>query len=69
MTTQLIFSGLVYVLVTYFLFLSIKKKKGEDNEDDDEGGIGFDLTPPQIDLPPGISWPVSPVKEEVLEES
>lgn len=54
---DLIQSGLLYVIMIYLIFRLIKKRKGNDNDSND-GGISH-LTPPKIDLPPGVSWPVS----------
>ena len=64
---DLVLSGLVYVILTYLTFrlMRTKKKKGGN----DRGGEPFELTPPQIDLPPGVDWPVNgPVKKDRLEE-
>ncbi len=38
-----------------------KNNKSTDNSDtssNDDGGISFDLDPPQLDLPPGVTLPI-----------
>tara|TARA_A100000171_G_scaffold51387_1_gene65534 strand:+ start:2326 stop:2547 length:222 start_codon:yes stop_codon:yes gene_type:complete len=57
---DLILSGLTYVILTYLTFQLMKSRKVNKNKDDDEGGI-MDFTPPNIDLPPGVVWPDSPL--------
>lgn len=52
---DLILSGIVYVILTYLTFRLMRSKKHGRNDDD--GGLPFELTPPEIDLPPGVSWP------------
>jgi len=43
----------------------MRKRKRPGSNDDPGGGGVFDLTPPQIDLPPGIDWPkTDPVSEK-----
>lgn len=68
---DLIVCGLAYVIMVYFIAIftkrSLNKKRGDDN---DEGGLR-NFTPPKIDLPPGVVWPVNapkrPVKPEPVE--
>lgn len=54
---DLIVCGVAYVIVVYFLAImtknSLNKGKGSD---DGDGGIE-NVTPPKIDLPPGVIWP------------
>jgi hypothetical protein len=61
---DMILCGILYVFLIYMMFKSRRKRRGQGGND---GGT-FQLAPPQIDLPPGISWPVdnlpSPQKEE-----
>ncbi|KYG83511.1 hypothetical protein [Roseivirga echinicomitans] len=57
---DLILSGLTYVILTYLTFQLMKSRKVNKHEDDDEGGIN-EFTPPNIDLPPGVVWPDSPL--------
>ena len=57
---DLILSGLTYVILTYLTFQLMKSRKVNNREDDDEGGI-HEFTPPNIDLPPGVVWPDSPL--------
>ena len=65
---DLVLSGLVYVILTYLTFRLMRRRKKPGGHDDDRGN-GFDLTPPQIDLPPGIAWPVNgPVLKKDTEE-
>ncbi|HLW18736.1 MAG TPA: hypothetical protein VKX33_00350 [Cyclobacteriaceae bacterium] len=56
---DLILCGIAYVILIYFVAKMTKsplpsKKKNED--EDGDGGVE-DLTPPKIDLPPGVIWP------------
>ncbi len=52
---DLILSGLTYVLLTYLTFILMRKRKRNDLGDDD-GGLSIE-SGPEIDLPPGVSWP------------
>ena len=52
---DLILSGLVYVILTYLTFRLMRHRKKKGGNDD--GGQAFEITPPKIDLPPGIDWP------------
>ena len=52
---DLILSGIVYVILTYLTFRLMRSKKQRRNDED--GGLPFELSPPKIDLPPGVSWP------------
>lgn len=54
-TIDLFLSGFTYVILTYLTFILMRKKKRRDNGNDD-GGV-FRLTPPELDLPPGVCWP------------
>lgn len=54
---DMVLSGLVYVILVYFMMRMLHKKtkpSGKDNEGD--GGIDIDILP-KIDLPPGVTWP------------
>lgn len=67
----MVFYGVTYVVMVYFMVILMKKKRNNPTgEDDKDGGIGVtDL--PDIDLPPGISLPEGPqqeVKKDCLEE-
>ncbi len=66
---DLVLSGLVYVILTYLTFRLMKKSKRSGSNDDDEGN-SYDLSPPTIDLPPGIAWPGNgpSLKKEDTEE-
>ena len=66
---DLVLSGLVYVILTYLTFRLMRHRR-RPNNDDEDGGNQFELTPPKIDLPPGIGWPVdgSSMKKEAEEE-
>jgi hypothetical protein len=56
---DLILCGIAYVVLIYFVATLTKAKinKNRNNNDDDGDGGVEDLTPPKIDLPPGIIWP------------
>ena len=58
---DLILCGIAYVVLIYFVATLTKvRMDGQDrkNEEDDDGDGGVeDLTPPKIDLPPGVIWP------------
>ncbi|MEX2592828.1 MAG: hypothetical protein WD426_08635 [Anditalea sp.] len=57
---DLILCGIAYVVLIYFVatLTKVRADKGKKNEDDDDGDGGVeDLTPPKIDLPPGVIWP------------
>ncbi|MCE7994119.1 MAG: hypothetical protein HEP71_19180 [Roseivirga sp.] len=68
-TIDLLLSGFTYVVLTYLTFILMRKKKRRNNDGDDDGG--FTLSPPTIDLPPGISWPSNgpEISHEELEEA
>jgi hypothetical protein len=56
---DLILCGIAYVILIYFVAKMTRmphpmRKKNED--EDGDGGVE-DLTPPKIDLPPGVIWP------------
>lgn len=56
---DLVLCGIAYVVLIYFVATMTKlgMDKGKKNEDDDGDGGVEDLTPPKIDLPPGVIWP------------
>lgn len=54
-TIDLLLSGFIYVMLTYLTFILMKKKKRRN--DDEDNGDQFHLSPPEIDLPPGVTWP------------
>ncbi len=61
-----VLSGLVYIVLIYFMVTLSKKKRNSDNDDDNDGGISI-AGPPKIDLPPGVCLPYDPmrrIKEE-----
>ncbi len=71
-TFDLVLSGLVYLVLIYFMITLLKKRrKSTDSDDDNDGGISVS-GPPQIDLPPGVCLPDDPIRkvrkenEEVL---
>lgn len=61
------------ILVIYVIYKvatqgSLTFSKNDDSErDSDDNGNVFNLTPPKIDLPPGIAWP-SKNEDEVINE-
>jgi hypothetical protein len=62
---DLILCAIAYVILIYFIATMVKARsqKGKDNNDDGDGGIE-NLTPPTIDLPPGIIWPKDAPKKK-----
>ncbi|MDG1275886.1 MAG: hypothetical protein P8O16_01310 [Algoriphagus sp.] len=61
---DLILCGLAYIILIYFVATMSKNsfRKGNNRNDDGDGGVD-NITPPKIDLPPGVIWPSdSPVK-------
>ncbi|EON79147.1 hypothetical protein ADIS_0376 [Lunatimonas lonarensis] len=69
---DLFLCGVAYVVLIYFVATMTKTRinKNRNNDDDGDGGVE-DLTPPKIDLPPGIVWPTDdapkPTKPQVVE--
>jgi hypothetical protein len=62
---DLILCGVAYVVLIYFVATMTKariNRRRNNNDDDGDGGVE-DLTPPKIDLPPGIIWPGDDVKD------
>ncbi|MDN5215630.1 hypothetical protein QQ020_26370 [Fulvivirgaceae bacterium BMA12] len=74
MTTSvfhLILFGFTYVILVYFIFTLLRKRRfNSGNEGNDDGGIEI-FTPPKLDLPPGVSLPTGkgPGKKIGTEES
>tara|TARA_R110002020_G_scaffold234_1_gene1242 strand:+ start:625 stop:852 length:228 start_codon:yes stop_codon:yes gene_type:complete len=68
LVVDLILCGLAYVILIYVMATITKKSliKGDSSEDDGDGGVE-DLTPPKIDLPPGVLWPSDSPKSRVPE--
>lgn len=65
---DLFMCGVAYVILIYFVATMTKNslRRGSSNDDGD-GGIE-NLTPPKIDLPPGVIWPSdSPKKSKTPE--
>ncbi|MDA0196610.1 MAG: hypothetical protein O2887_16360 [Bacteroidetes bacterium] len=56
-----ILSGLIYIVLIYFMIRLSKKKRNSDNDDDNDGGISI-AGPPKIDLPPGVCLPDDPIR-------
>lgn len=66
-TFDLVLSGIVYVVLIYFMITLLKKrKKSTDSDDDNDGGISVS-GPPQIDLPPGVCLPDTPTRRKIEE--
>lgn len=55
---NLFLAGFAYIIVIYFVATMTKNslKRGKGNSDDGDGGVE-NLSPPKIDLPPGVIWP------------
>ena len=63
-TFDFVLSGIVYLVLIYFMITLLKKRrKSTDSDDDNDGGISVS-GPPQIDLPPGVCLPDEPVKRK-----
>ena len=56
---DMVLCGIAYLILIYFVatMTKLRRDKGKTNEDDDGDGGVEDLTPPKIDLPPGVIWP------------
>ncbi|GAA0877733.1 hypothetical protein GCM10009119_07010 [Algoriphagus jejuensis] len=66
---DLFMCGVAYVILIYFVATMTKNaiRRGNSNNDDGDGGIE-NMTPPKIDLPPGVIWPSDvPKKSRPLE--
>lgn len=53
-----------FIIVNIFIIYKVVKDvlnddKGENDEDDDEGGVS-EIDKPVLDLPPGVTLPTSP---------
>lgn len=63
-------SILFITFFTWTLVLILRRSRGGDNDSD--GGIEPWHSPPRLDLPPGVSWPIDdrggPVHLRELEE-
>lgn len=53
---DLILSGLTYVLLIYLSFTLMRRRKKRNDSGNNDGGLRIDNSP-QIDLPPGVTWP------------
>ena len=65
---DLILFGLAYVILIYVMATMTKRslKKGDNSEDDGDGGVE-DFTTPTLDLPPGVQWPSDSPKSRIPE--
>lgn len=66
---DLILCGVAYIILIYFVATMSKNsyRRGNNRNDDGDGGID-NITPPKIDLPPGVIWPSEgPVKRKLPE--
>ncbi|WP_194775107.1 hypothetical protein [Pararhodonellum marinum] len=64
---DLILVGVAYVVLIYFVATLTKARlnHGKDNDSNDGDGGVENITPPKIDLPPGVIWPSdSPVRRK-----
>lgn len=61
---DLFMCGVAYVILIYFVATMTRNsfRRGSSNNDDGDGGIE-NLTPPKIDLPPGVIWPSDVTKK------
>ena len=66
---DLILCGILYVILIAFIFMKNKKRNNNDEDNDEDGGLPV-YSPPEIDLPPGVTLPdgdpVKKVPEEIL---
>lgn len=54
---DLLLCGVAYVILIYFIATMTKNSiRRSSNNDEGDGGIEK-ITPPKIDLPPGVIWP------------
>lgn len=55
---DLILCGVAYIILIYFVATMSRNTFGRRRENGDDGDGGVEnLTPPKIDLPPGVIWP------------
>lgn len=55
---DLFLCGVAYVILIYFVATMTKNSLRRRNSSNDDGDGGIEnLTPPKIDLPPGVIWP------------
>ena len=54
---DLLLCGLAYLVISYFLGVWTKPRRGQSWNSDDSDGGKFEQQPPVLDLPPGVSWP------------
>jgi hypothetical protein len=61
---DLFMCGVAYVIMIYFVATMTKNaiRRSNGNNDDGDGGIE-NITPPKIDLPPGVIWPTDSPKK------
>jgi hypothetical protein len=65
---DLFMCGVAYVILIYFVATMTKNSLRRVNSNDDGDGGIENLTPPKIDLPPGVIWPSdSPKKSKTPE--
>ena len=66
---DLLLCGFIYaVLLTIILVKDSRRRKRKDSDGDDDGGLPV-MTPPEIDLPPGVCLPDDPrVRKKEPEE-
>lgn len=57
---DMIFSGIAYVMLVYFMIKVLHRRIPPPKDDNGGGGISIDAVPP-LDLPPGVVPPGSPV--------
>ncbi len=65
---DLLLCGLAYIVISYFLGVWTKSRRGQSWNSDDSSGGDFEQQPPVLDLPPGVTWPEEePVDSEFLQ--
>ena len=65
---DMVLCGFAYVIVVYLMMKLVKRKEKPSDDDNDDGGINL-ARYPELDLPPGITLPDSPLNKKPIAES
>lgn len=63
---DLVLFGFVYAILMAFIFIRSSRRRKDNDDGDDEGGLPVSL-PPDIDLPPGVCLPDDKPRKTVRE--